>query len=621
MLVSIYELLFKAKKHKYIKRIPVGTTKTGRVRYRYIYNSTHTVGGKNILDESHLKPGTKLRLTDLHVHVDSVSGDQVTFTYDDGYRKGESVTVHKTRLLSLFNRVNKVEEQIASAKAELLADIRLAAERGTTQKQLARIIDRLERLGGTKEAAEHKRKLLEDIKRDAAESNPREKVELPSIAKELLSKHQVDSSLVASALKDWDKTTAKSEGNPDVMYLRRLQRLERDGVERAVDTYNNALQRAAEDNAELLKAVEAYKDIVSPFRNPEQLNAIMLRKAQLYKDMITRSTFDNYGYDQADRGDLTYAEMKKRSGKYFADYIAYETKRSTGVDIQKTKQSLQEAFTQLNPNDSSVASYERRAERTPEAIALERKISAQIESTCKDFLYSSSKYKEGDVHPNHKINATGATMREERRLQETAYQLAHVEETILRAYPERASHVTQLRSTKEERAFAIPHGTESRTYCHLSDGLKTRVHELAHTLEGVSTQHGSLGGQIITHKSKAERNAHTAFTDVSGKADHADYQLAIHEAVTLSHLTRINRGQHSKYSGKERTYDDDYIAEYTGKIYATGSSEFVTMGVQEMFANSDPQKQVENITRFVSKDPHHFLMTYAILKGYTAHEN
>ena len=36
--------LLKGKGHKYIKRIPVGVDKkTGRTRYRYVYNVTHTV--------------------------------------------------------------------------------------------------------------------------------------------------------------------------------------------------------------------------------------------------------------------------------------------------------------------------------------------------------------------------------------------------------------------------------------------------------------------------------------------------------------------------------------------------------------------------------------------------
>ncbi|HCT51313.1 MAG TPA: hypothetical protein DF712_02530, partial [Balneola sp.] len=55
----IKSLLIKAAGHKYIKRIPVGETKTGKVRYRYIYNATHTVGGKHLLDDAHLQTGTK----------------------------------------------------------------------------------------------------------------------------------------------------------------------------------------------------------------------------------------------------------------------------------------------------------------------------------------------------------------------------------------------------------------------------------------------------------------------------------------------------------------------------------------------------------------------------------
>ena len=152
--MRLLELLIKGAGHKYIKRIPVGTTKTGRVRYRYIYSATHTVGGKHLLDEAHLKPGAKLMLhskdgAEVHAHIESVKGDQVTFTYDDGERKGESRTVSKQQLLAEFNKEHKVGEQIDSAKAALLADIRAAGEKGFSKKQLARLVARLERLGGS----------------------------------------------------------------------------------------------------------------------------------------------------------------------------------------------------------------------------------------------------------------------------------------------------------------------------------------------------------------------------------------------------------------------------------------------------------------------------------------
>ena len=84
--------LSKAAGHKYIKRIPYQSG--GRTRYRYIYNVTHTHGGKHVLDPDHMKVGTKLMLdatsgAEVHGHIQSVSGDKVTFVYDDGPKKGE----------------------------------------------------------------------------------------------------------------------------------------------------------------------------------------------------------------------------------------------------------------------------------------------------------------------------------------------------------------------------------------------------------------------------------------------------------------------------------------------------------------------------------------------------
>jgi len=183
--MRLLELLIKGAGHKYIKRIPVGTTKSGKVRYRYIYNTTTTVGGKNLLDAAHLKTGTKLMLhskdgAEVHAHIESVKGDRVTFTYDDGDRKGETRTVSKQKLLAEFNKENKVGEQIESAKAGLLADIKAAADKGTSEKQLAKLVARLESLGGRvapdkpkKESRKEKkaRKKRESAKADAPKAD------------------------------------------------------------------------------------------------------------------------------------------------------------------------------------------------------------------------------------------------------------------------------------------------------------------------------------------------------------------------------------------------------------------------------------------------------------------
>ena len=81
------DFLVKAAGHKYIKRIPYQSG--GRVRYRYIYNVTHTHAGKHVLDPDHMKVGTKLMLDatsgkEVHGHITDVSGNKVTVELPNG---------------------------------------------------------------------------------------------------------------------------------------------------------------------------------------------------------------------------------------------------------------------------------------------------------------------------------------------------------------------------------------------------------------------------------------------------------------------------------------------------------------------------------------------------------
>ena len=138
----------KAKGHKYIKRIPVGTTASGRTRYRYIYNTTSTVGGKHLLDEAHLKVGTKLMLhsksgEEVHAHIEEVDGNYVTIKYDDGEEKGRTRTVSKQDLLREFDKEHGVDKDLKSAHESAKQDLKTAKESGATDKQLKRIQDRI----------------------------------------------------------------------------------------------------------------------------------------------------------------------------------------------------------------------------------------------------------------------------------------------------------------------------------------------------------------------------------------------------------------------------------------------------------------------------------------------
>jgi len=119
--LTVRVLLAKGAGHKYIKRIPIGMTPTGRTKYRYIYKETHTVGGKHLLDEAHLKVGAKLMLESgqgkqVHAHIIAVNGNKVTIEYDDGARKGETKTLTKQELLNEFDEVHGIGAKIRASK-------------------------------------------------------------------------------------------------------------------------------------------------------------------------------------------------------------------------------------------------------------------------------------------------------------------------------------------------------------------------------------------------------------------------------------------------------------------------------------------------------------------------
>ena len=150
------DALLKARGHKYIKRIPYMSG--GRRRYRYIYKVTHTHRGRQAFDADHLDVGTAFALhteagAEFHGHITKVRGDQVTYRIDDGERKGESVTVSKSELLSQLNDVHGIESKLSAERDKLRSQIEVAREKGS-EKQVKRLEERLARLGGEEKRAE-----------------------------------------------------------------------------------------------------------------------------------------------------------------------------------------------------------------------------------------------------------------------------------------------------------------------------------------------------------------------------------------------------------------------------------------------------------------------------------
>ena len=580
MMYNFIQLAYfaKAKGHKYIKRIPVGTTASGRTKYRYIYNVTHTVGGKHLLDEAHLKVGTKLMLTsksgeEVHAHIVGVKGDKVTIRYDDGENKDQNRTISKKELLKQFNDEHGIEQKIKEAREATQAQLSEALKNNVSEKQLKRIQDRIDRL------------TLE-----TSSSEP------SKLHKELLQKHKVNAQQVEASIDEWAKTRATSINNPDVMVLRRLQRVKRHGNERACTTYNNLLEKSASDNQAVLKAVEAYKDLIDPYSDPESLTQIANAK---FANLVQYSSL---GVAHTEGKDATYKTIKKAYGTGTANYQNREILRLTGIDMKKTGMTVAEACEHISEDHPMIKHLVREKASSEKAKLALSLVKQEIEKSCADFNLSNNKYKAGELHKNHFVNAF-SNMEQTKVAKSCSHLIAFIEDKFLEAYPERKTHEIQLvGESKNGRAYAQPDKERSSIYMFRNDQtLKTWAHEIAHTLEGQST-------------SKVSRSFDPQFDA------HASYQLPIQEAVTLSHMTRIERGTHEVYKGKERAFGDKYANLYTGKMYKHGSTEFVSMGVQEFFASSDPDTQMSKLADFAVSDPHHFLTTYGILKGYAKHE-
>ena len=145
----LVDFLAKAAGHKYIKRIPYQSK--GKMRYRYIYHVTHTAGGKHVLDPEHMVVGAAFQVEagagkEVHAHIVSTSGENVTYKLDDGPDKDKMFTVTRAQLASKINEAHGVHEALAGARekqAKVVADLKA---RGASEKQVAREQARLERL-------------------------------------------------------------------------------------------------------------------------------------------------------------------------------------------------------------------------------------------------------------------------------------------------------------------------------------------------------------------------------------------------------------------------------------------------------------------------------------------
>lgn len=131
--------LIKARTHKYVRRIPVGATKTGATKYRYFYHGQEG-HGKGLAHESELVVGASFVFSEgenkYHAHITKVDGDMITVKHDDGAKKGTEHIYSKEQFQKLVHHEHrKAIEQAKQKASKQLAEFQQMKERGAKVKQ------------------------------------------------------------------------------------------------------------------------------------------------------------------------------------------------------------------------------------------------------------------------------------------------------------------------------------------------------------------------------------------------------------------------------------------------------------------------------------------------------
>jgi hypothetical protein len=145
--------LLKALTHKYIRRVPKGVTKTGATRYMYYYAGQEG-HGQGIAHDDELIAGASFAFGEhgksrYHAHIILESGDRITLKYDDGDKKGQTVTMTKKDFRDMLHTEHATGIRQAQSKAEKqLQEAKTGKERGVkfSDKTMNKLEERVKNL-------------------------------------------------------------------------------------------------------------------------------------------------------------------------------------------------------------------------------------------------------------------------------------------------------------------------------------------------------------------------------------------------------------------------------------------------------------------------------------------
>jgi hypothetical protein len=148
-----------------------------------------------------------------------------------------------------------------------------------------------------------------------------------------------------------------------------------------------------------------------------------------------------------------------------------------------------------------------------------------------------------------------------------------------------------LSNGKGARSFQKLQRTSPRAYANSRDGVINTGHKQT------ATEFKNMLFHEMAH--------HIEFENPSAKlaAQHFVKSRASGEQQPLSDITG-----NVLYSSNEKAYPDKFISPYVGKIYGDGSTEVLSMGIEQF---TDKKK----LARFMKKDREHFLFVLGVLKS------
>jgi len=155
--------------------------------------------------------------------------------------------------------------------------------------------------------------------------------------------------------------------------------------------------------------------------------------------------------------------------------------------------------------------------------------------------------------------------------------------------------------TRKKRAFS---SWGRGIFMNNNSSAADTVHELGHQLEGKQPWIKNMTDEWLKQRLEKGRNA---LREKLAKSKDPHKVSEINKAIRKYELRQLTKIEpHGGYESYEKAYEDDFLSSYVGKVYNTGDTEIVSMGLEWMYKNP---------AEFHAKDPDHFDLILRILKG------